>query len=74
MENRESSYTAHFSHALQDEADNFSSSGIDFFKPHKGHVGGEGLDVPENTQHTDFIQEILQRNTKWTTTHMCTYI
>lgn len=46
-ETRESSYLAHISHALQDEADNFSSSRVDFFISYIGHVGGERLNVPE---------------------------
>lgn len=54
------SYIVHFSHVLQDEADNFSGSSIDFFIPHKGHVGGERLDVPENTHHTEKIKDTLQ--------------
>ena len=42
-------YIVHFSHVLQDEADNFSSGCVDVFVPHKGHVVGERLDVPEKT-------------------------
>ena len=44
------SYIVHFSHILQDEADNFCSSCVDVFIPHKGQVVGERLDVPEKIQ------------------------
>lgn len=53
------SYIVHFSHILQDEADNFSSSCVDVFIPYKWHVVGERLDVPENTEHTEMIKDAL---------------
>lgn len=57
-ETRESSYLAHISHALQDEADNFSSSRVDFFISYIGHVGGEKLNVPEGEKKKkDTIQK-----------------
>lgn len=50
------SYVVCFSHTLQDEADNFSSSCVDVFIPYKGHVAGERLDVPE--KNTEMIKDI----------------
>lgn len=74
-ETRESSYLAHISHALQDEADNFSSSRVDFFISYIGHVGGERLNVPEGEKkerghHTEII--FLQHSSTWATTHIYT--
>lgn len=41
------SYIVHVGHILQGEADNFCSSCVDVFIPHKGQVARQRLYIPE---------------------------